>query len=54
MNHWYDWPKHDDIDEVNMIHLISGPEVLAGTPCAVRVSDKAFADFEMFVKHRMM
>ena len=38
-----------------MIHLISGPVVLSGTPpFTFRGFDKTFADFQMHVKQSMM
>ncbi|KAK7084099.1 maintenance of protein location in nucleus [Halocaridina rubra] len=44
MNDPYDWPKRDEL----MIHLISGPVVLSGTPpFTVKGNDTAFADFNM-------
>ena len=55
MNNQYDRPKRDDIDEINMIHLISGPVVLSGTPSfTIRGIDKAFVDFKMYIKQSMM
>ena len=54
MKNQYNCPKRDDIDEINMIHLISEPVVFSGTPFNFRGIDKAFTDFKMHVKQNMM
>ena len=55
MNNQYNWPKRDDIDEVEMIHLIAGPILLTGTnPFTIRGIDKALADFKNHVRVSLM
>ena len=55
MNNQYDWPKRDDIDEVEMIHLIAGPILLTGTtPFTIRGIDRTLANFKTHVRASLM